>query len=55
MNDAGALAYFPGNSALFTFKQKIAGSTGVDEAKYVETMVPLKYLSNFQRTLELIN
>ena len=35
------------NSNLFKFKQKITGKTTNNETKYVEIMVPLKYLSNF--------
>ena len=37
----------------FSCKVKINGQTGDDETKNVEIMVPLKYLSNFWRTLEL--
>ena len=37
----------------FNFKAKITGQTGDDGTKDVETMVPLKYLSNFWRTLEM--
>ena len=37
----------------FNFKVKITGRTGNDRTKYVEIMVPLKYLSNFWRTLEM--
>ena len=37
----------------FKFKAKITGQTGNDGTKYVEIMVPLKYLSNFWRTLEM--
>ena len=36
----------------FNFKVKITGQTGDDETKDVE-MFPLKYLSNFWRTLEM--
>ena len=41
----------------FNFKAKIKGQTGDDGTKNVEIMVPLKYLSNFWKTLEtpLIN
>ena len=53
MNDAGALANFPGGSASFKYKQKVTGSAGNDGTKNVEIMVPLKYLSNFWRTLEM--
>ena len=37
----------------FNFKVKITGETGDDGTKNVEIMVPLKYLSNFWRTLEM--
>ena len=46
------------NSESFKFKVKITGKTpAADNEKDVEIMVPLKYLSNFWRTLEtaLIN
>ena len=53
MADNSALANFPGNSASFKYKQKITCSTGDDGTKAVQIMVPLKYLSNFWRTLEM--
>ena len=37
----------------FKFKVKITGKTNNDNEKDVEIMVPLKYLSNFWRTLEM--
>ena len=37
----------------FKFKAKITDQTGNDGTKDVEIMVPLKYLSNFWRTLEM--
>ena len=37
----------------FNFKAKIKGQTGNGGTKDVEIMVPLKYLSNFWRTLEM--
>ena len=37
----------------FKFKAKITGQTGNDGTKDAEIMVPLKYLSNFWRTLEM--
>ena len=37
----------------FNFKVKIKGGTGNNGTKDVEIMVPLKYLSNFWRTLEM--
>ena len=53
MIDYGAVANFPGNSASFEFKQKITDSTRNYSTKNIEIMVPLKYLSNFWRTLEM--
>ena len=35
------------------FKVKMTGQTGDDGTKNIEIMVPLKYLSNFWRTLEM--
>ena len=37
----------------FNFKLKFTGEIGDDGTKDVEIMVPLKYLSNFWRTLEM--
>ena len=37
----------------FKFKARITGKTGNNGTKDVEIMVPLKYLSNFWRTLEM--
>ena len=37
----------------FNFKIKITSQTGNEGTKNVEIMVPLKYLSNFLRTLEM--
>ena len=53
MNSAGCVANFPGNSASFTFKQNIKGSTGDDGTKAVQIMVQLKCISTFWRTLEM--
>ena len=56
LDNNGNIIYFPddnNNSASFKFKQKITGQTGNDGRKDVEIMVPLKYLSNFWRTLEM--
>ena len=53
---AGAIKNFHvgnNNSASFKFKQKIADVIGANGTKDVEIMVPLKYLSNFFRTLEM--
>ena len=41
------------NGASFIFNQKIAGQPGNGGTKNVEIMVPLKYLSDFWRTLEI--
>ena len=41
------------NTNSFNFKAKITGQTGDNGTKDVEIMVPLKYLSNFWRTLEM--
>ena len=40
-------------SILFKFKRKITGKTGNDDTK-VSEIVPLKYLSNVWRTLEML-
>ena len=41
-------------SASFKFKMKITGKTPADDNKKdVKIILPLKYLSNFQRTLEM--
>ena len=43
------------NSESFTFKVKITGTTpNNDNTKDVKIIVPLKYLSNFWRTLEIL-
>ena len=48
------IVVFTGNNVTdsFNFKAKITGETGDDGTKDVEIVVPLKYLSNFWRTLE---
>ena len=38
---------------LFNIEVKMTGQTGDDGTKNVEMMFPLKYLSNFSRTLEI--
>ena len=53
---AGNIADFNEANATesFNFKTKITAQTNDDGRKYdVEIMVPLKYLSNFWRTLEM--
>ena len=41
------------NSIPFKFKEKVAGGTGKTGRKDTEIMVPLKYLTNFWRRLEI--
>ena len=41
------------DNALFKYKQKITGQTGNDGTENVQIMIPLKYLSNFWRALEM--
>ena len=55
LTDAGAMANFSAadNSASLNFKQKITGKIAIGSRKNVETLVPLKYLSNFWRNLEM--
>ena len=38
-NNVGALDNFPGNRALFKYKQKITGSTGVFDTKAAQIVV----------------
>ena len=44
---------FPDNSVSFKLKQKLTSQTRVNDRKTAEIMVPLKYLANFWRTLEI--
>ena len=54
-NNNGITEFTGGNTTdSFSFKAKITGQTGDDGTKDVEIMVPLKYLSNFWRTLEMV-
>ena len=56
VNNNGDIVGFNGANAAnsFNFKAKITGQTDDDgEINNVEIMVPLKYLSNFRRTLEM--
>ena len=56
VNNNGNIVEFNGANATdsFNFKAKITGQTDDDgEINNVEIMVPLKYLSNFWRTLEM--
>ena len=38
---------------MLKFEEKITDETGNDGTRNVELMMPLKYLSNFRRTLEM--
>ena len=52
----GNIVNFNANNATtdsFKIKEKITGQTGDNDTKNVEIMLPLKYLSNFRRTLEM--
>ena len=56
VNNNGNIVDFDGANATdsFNFKTKITGQTNSDgRIDYVEIMVPIKYLSSFQRTLEM--
>ena len=55
IDNDGDIADFNGANATdsFNFKTKITGQTNDDGIINVEIMVPLKYLSNFWRTLEM--
>ena len=55
VNNNNAFVDFTENNLTdsFNFKVKITGQTGTGGTKNVEIMVPLKYLSNFWRTLEM--
>ena len=57
VNNAGNIVDFTAtnNTDSFKFKAKITGQTNDDgEINGVEIMVPLKYLSNFWRTLDML-
>ena len=41
------------DSTSFKFKLKVTGQTRIDGTKDAEIMMPLNYLSNFWRTLEM--
>ena len=55
VDDNNAIVNFPENNLTdsFNFKAKMTGQTGNNGTKNVEIMVPLKYLSNFWRTIEM--
>ena len=54
-NDKNEIVVFTRNNLTdsFNFKVKFTSQTGDDGTKDVKIMVPLKYLSNFWRTLEM--
>ena len=57
VNNNGDIVIFKGANAAdsFNFKAKITGKTNDDEdIENVEIMVPIKYFSNFWRTLEML-
>ena len=56
VDNNNAIAKFDVNSLTdsFNFKAKMSGQIGNNGTRDVETMVPLKYLSNFWRTLEML-
>ena len=56
LNNNSIVVEFPddNHNASFKFKQKITGQAGNDGTKDVQKMVPLKCLSYFWRTLEML-
>ena len=55
VNNDNAIIVFTNNNLTdsFDLKVKMTGQTGDNGTKNVEIMVPLKYLSNFWRTLQM--
>ena len=56
LNANGVITDFPNNnnnSASLKFKQQMRRQTGNAGTKHVELVIPLKYRSNFWRTLEM--
>ena len=55
VNKNNAIVYFTNDNLTdsFNFKVKMTGQTGNGGTKNVEIMAPIKYLSNFRRTLEM--
>ena len=55
VNNKNAIVHFAENNLtdLFNFKAKMTDQTGNDGEKNIEIMVPLEYLSNFWRILEI--
>ena len=57
LNANGAIADFPdnnNNSASFKLKTKLEDRNGNNGTKNVKIRLPLKYLGNFRRTLEML-
>ena len=56
INDNGVIINVPDDpdNASFKYKQKITAQTENDGTKDVQIMIPLKYLSNFWRTLKML-
>ena len=56
VDNSNAIANFTENNLTnsFKFRIKMTGQTGDDGTKIVEIMVPVKYLSNFWSTLEML-
>ena len=55
VNNNGNIIDFDGTNSTdsFNFKTKITGETNDNGIINIETMVPLKYLRNFWRTIEI--
>ena len=55
MSNDGVIIDIPDDpdNASQNYKQKITGQIGNNGTKYIQIMVPLEYLSNFWRTLEM--
>ena len=55
INNNGVISEVPDDpeSASLKYKQKITRQAGNDGTKDIQIMVPLKYLSNFWRTLDM--
>ena len=56
LDDNDAITHFladNNNSISLKIKEKLTRQTGINGTKDIEIMVPLKYLSNFWRTLEM--
>ena len=57
VDDNGAIVDFTEDNAItnsFKIKEKITGQNGGNDTKNVKIMTPLKYLSHFWKTLEVL-